>query len=331
MGRDLGLADRLRAQGLVVVEVDGWQTRGSATFNPRGSVNHHTAGPARGNSPSLGICINGRAGLAGPLCNVFQARDNTIYVVAAGRANHAGTGGWRGLTGNSSVYGLEVENVGTGAEPWRQDQIDTMVLVHRAFGVDPELVCQHKEWTSRKIDAAGIDGNDFRARIKGALPGGPAVPPPTPPVTESGERTLRRGMSGPDVKAWQTILSGFDASIKPDGIFGPLSERVTKAFQAKLGLNPDGIVGKDTRRKTAELLAYLAAAAAAPPPPPPYPGLLKRGSRGTAVRQVQQRLGIHVDGDYGPATDHAVRAFQRGRGLSVDGIVGRNTWNALWT
>ncbi|MCL2606624.1 MAG: peptidoglycan-binding protein [Coriobacteriia bacterium] len=71
--------------------------------------------------------------------------------------------------------------------------------------------------------------------------------------------------------------------------------------------------------------------------------MLRRGSSGAAVRQLQTRLNqlgfrgangrvLAVDGAFGPQTDHAVRAFQRNRRLSVDGIVGPNTARALgWT
>lgn len=183
MPRDLGIADRLRAAGLHVVEVDGWRDRGSATFTPQGSVDHHTAGGATGDVPSLGICINGRADLPGPLCNVLVARSNACYVVAAGRANHAGAGGWRGLAGNSRVWGVERENVGTPAEPWRPDQTATAAKVHAALvrgaaTPDPALVCEHKEWApARKIDAHTLAGDLLRWLVGIELHGAPSADP----------------------------------------------------------------------------------------------------------------------------------------------------------
>lgn len=173
--RDTHIADRLRNAGLNVIEVADWRERGSDTFNPVGSVDHHTGGSASGNAPSLNICINGRSDLPGPLCNVLVGRNNDCYVIAAGRANHAGKGEWAGHSGNSSVYGVERENVGTKAEPWRSDQTDAAARVHAALirgtgHPDPALCCEHKEWApTRKVDAHTITGDDMRARITNAL------------------------------------------------------------------------------------------------------------------------------------------------------------------
>jgi hypothetical protein len=181
---DTGIATRLRAAGLTVVEVAGWQTRGTAGFDPRGSVDHHTAGPRSGNAPSLATCTYGRPDLPGPLCHVLVGRDNTCYVIAAGRANHAGSGGWRGLSGNSSVYGVERENVGTTAEPWRPDQTSTAATVHAALirgRATHEMVCGHKEWTSRKVDPHTVDMHAFRAMVAQRLGSTPA-PTPVPPT-----------------------------------------------------------------------------------------------------------------------------------------------------
>lgn len=166
MSRDLDLADKMRRAGLAVVEVAGWQARGSSSFEPRGFLWHHTAGPARGVAPSLGVCVNGRSGLPGPLCNVFLDRAGTVYVVAAGRANHAGAGSWAGLTGNASVYGLEIENVGTAAEPWSERILDIAARIAVATGVETSRCCLHREWAPRrKVDLHTVTGDSMRARV----------------------------------------------------------------------------------------------------------------------------------------------------------------------
>lgn len=61
------------------------------------------------------------------------------------------------------------------------------------------------------------------------------------------------------------------------------------------------------------------------------------GSKGKIVKALQILLigygyscgASGVDGDFGKATDYAVRRFQRDKGLAVDGLVGQNTWTAL--
>ncbi|ODN71193.1 peptidoglycan-binding protein [Methylobrevis pamukkalensis] len=82
----------------------------------------------------------------------------------------------------------------------------------------------------------------------------------------------------------------------------------------------------------AALMERLAAAVPADGSRP----VLRRGSKEEeAVAELQARLRwagfrIAVDGDFGPATDLAVRTFQRGQRLTVDGIVGPQTWTALY-
>jgi nucleoid-associated protein YgaU len=62
----------------------------------------------------------------------------------------------------------------------------------------------------------------------------------------------------------------------------------------------------------------------------PYPGILKRGSKGNNVKLVQEVVNVKVDGDFGPKTEGAVKAWQKKHGLSPDGIVGLKTWNAMF-
>ena len=69
----------------------------------------------------------------------------------------------------------------------------------------------------------------------------------------------------------------------------------------------------------------------------PNPGqpTIRLGASGTVVRRLQRalrrtpNLGLPVDGVFGSELETAVRDFQDGAGLAVDGIVGPLTWNAL--
>jgi peptidoglycan hydrolase-like protein with peptidoglycan-binding domain len=89
----------------------------------------------------------------------------------------------------------------------------------------------------------------------------------------------------------------------------------------------------------ASVAAIMSGAAPAPTPipavePSPAPGTqprptLRRGATGDLVKQVQAKVGITADGNFGPKTEAAVRAFQRGKGMVPDGIVGPKTWAAL--
>ena len=57
--------------------------------------------------------------------------------------------------------------------------------------------------------------------------------------------------------------------------------------------------------------------------------ILKIGSNGPDVADLQEALGIAADGAFGPKTEAAVKEFQAQNGLTADGIVGPKTWAAL--
>lgn len=59
--------------------------------------------------------------------------------------------------------------------------------------------------------------------------------------------------------------------------------------------------------------------------------LLKIGSKGDDVKELQALLKIGADGAFGSGTEAAVKAFQTAHGLTADGIVGNGTWSALNT
>jgi peptidoglycan hydrolase-like protein with peptidoglycan-binding domain len=118
----------------------------------------------------------------------------------------------------------------------------------------------------------------------------------------------------------QHLLHARNHPVVVDGIFGPNTEAAVKAFQQSNGLGADGIVGPLTWPK---LIVQV-----------------KKGETGHAVRGVQEVMKfhdqsdgegppIHVDGIFGPITDHWVRGFQNAVDIDVDGIVGPVTWRAM--
>lgn len=160
--------------------------------------------------------------------------------------------------------------------------------------------------------------------------------------------TLRLGSTGSAVERIQYYLGliGLYNTAIPipsvDGVFGPGTEAAVRAFQNYYGLTVDGVVGQATWNAIYREYADLAEDENPGGYVGQYPGfLLRRGSQGNEVRQMQFYLSVisgyyssipnlTVDGNFGAGTEATVRAFQQYFGLSVDGIVGRNTWTKIY-
>ena len=159
---------------------------------------------------------------------------------------------------------------------------------------------------------------------------------------------LRQGSSGQNVRLVQfwlkiarTVYSSLN-NITVDGIFGSSTAAAVRRFQTYFGLTSDGVVGRTTWNKLYEVYNDIANRLLSPSlRPGEYPGVLRNGSTGTAVRELQFYLylmsayqssipSVSIDGRFGAATEAAVRAYQRFAGLTVDGIVGRKTWDSLY-
>lgn len=154
---------------------------------------------------------------------------------------------------------------------------------------------------------------------------------------------LRRGSTGDTVRLAQYLLrviAGYYESVAPiaiDGIFGAATEQQVINFQRQQGLSADGIIGPATWNALYNVTAHIAETTGLGVA---YPGTaLRQGSRGDNVRLMQQYLdtlaGVYplpelaIDGIFGPATENAVRAFQRLFGLTADGIIGPATWERI--
>ena len=159
---------------------------------------------------------------------------------------------------------------------------------------------------------------------------------------------LREGASGQNVRLVQfwlkiahTVYSRLN-DLTVDGRFGAATTAAVKRFQTYFGLTSDGVVGRTTWNKLYEVYNDIAnRLLSSSLRPGEYPGILRRGSSGTAVRELQFYLyllsayessipAVGIDGSFGAATENAVRAYQRFAGLTVDGIVGRATWESLY-
>lgn len=159
---------------------------------------------------------------------------------------------------------------------------------------------------------------------------------------------LRRGAAGMEVRLVQFWLrlaaDNYSAlrTVTVDGSYGAATVSAVEAFQTLFGLTPDGVVGRSTWNKLKEVgLAVANKIVAANVVPGQFTTTTRAGSSGTAVRAVQyylRRLAAYysdvprvaVDGKFGAATTRAVKAWQSRAGLTVDGVVGRLTFQSLY-
>ena len=126
-----------------------------------------------------------------------------------------------------------------------------------------------------------------------------------------------------------------NARLAVDGDFGPLTLAAVKTYQSRHGLSVDGIVGPQTK---ASLLGSTSTHGAPAPialNSSSCPADIQEGQVSGCVTTLQKDLnkddnaGLTVDGDFGPLTLAAVKAYQSRHGLSVDGIVGPQTKASL--
>ncbi|CAL9669387.1 hypothetical protein SUDANB145_07332 (plasmid) [Streptomyces sp. enrichment culture] len=180
----------LKAEGVRVVERSGWRSHNrnskGAWSNLNGIVIHHTAG-----TNSLNLCWSGTSDLPGPLCHTHLAKDGTATMVGYGRANHAGTFATNAFNAmlnessthprpdasepvdaNARTYGIEIENLGNGRDPYPEVQYQAAVrwaaALCRAHGWSANSVIGHKEGTRRKIDPS-FDMDAFRDAVAARL------------------------------------------------------------------------------------------------------------------------------------------------------------------
>ena len=207
------------------------------------------------------------------------------------------------------------------------------------------------------LEADGVAGKATYALLfsenvlaKGATP--TPVPTETPAPEAAAEAidaaaavvwtTLRSGDSGEAVAQLQEALAALGYYTgKVDGNYGTQTVSAVKALQKANGLTADGSAGEKTQKllyggkakeaATAKPTATPKATAA----PASESALLKQGSSGTDVKELQAKLielgylSGKADGVYGAKTVAAVKAYQKANKLSADGVAGEKTLNSL--
>lgn len=139
---------------------------------------------------------------------------------------------------------------------------------------------------------------------------------------------IKQGDRGSEVESLQQRLQKlgyFKAGVT--GYFGGVTKEAVREFQKDRGLQPDGIVGKDTQSSLDRHQKEVSESTQE---------VWRLGERDAKVSEIQQQLedaGFAIparkNGIFDEATQEAVRQFQQAKGLKVDGIVGPKTLAAL--
>lgn len=282
------LLSALKAEGVKVVEYKDWRDhqRDEETGKPFGPVNgvviHHTV--TEGTQNSVDICYDGYSSLPGPLCHGVIDKKGVVYLISAGRSNHAGSGDpdvWAAardesygdyppapnentMDGNDVFYGFECVNLGDGEDPWPDVQVEAMVkasaAICRHYGWSAKSVIGHKEWQLGKIDPKGIDMKDFRDKVQAVIDGGASSPsdsgdkPKPKPVYAPfpGRGFFKLGKRSGLITAMgkRLVANGYKGyKVGPGPEFTAADKAAVRWFQKKqgwTGSDADGIPGPKT-------------------------------------------------------------------------------------
>ena len=194
----------------------------------------------------------------------------------------------------------------------------------------PKTVAAIKSFQGKNgLTADGIAGPQTIAKIDAAYEakGGSSS------GSGSSASGLKLNSKGTDVRNLQqdlTTLGYYWAEIT--GNFGAKTETAVKRFQEENGLTADGVAGT----KTLNAIAAAVARKGGTPASGSSAGTtLKLNSQGTKVSQLQtdlKQLGYYyaeITGNFGEKTEAAVKAFQKAKNLTADGVAGKKTLDAI--
>ena len=166
---------------------------------------------------------------------------------------------------------------------------------------------------------------------------------------------LQLGSTGDDVRTLQIRLNRISGNYSaipkinpPLGVFSFDTEEAVKEFQKAFGLTVDGVVGRSTWYTVQQIYNSVkrlndlnSEGVSLEEVTAQFPGVLREGDSNIGVSSLQYYLSylsefynsiprVSVDGIFGASTAAAVRAAQREFGLTPDGVVGDDTWRAIY-
>jgi peptidoglycan hydrolase-like protein with peptidoglycan-binding domain len=234
---------------------------------------------------------------------------------------------------------LKLDSQGPAVKAWQAVLNDGGYRMPKAgvFNVGTQQATQAWQF-ERELTPDGIVGKNTLAKV-GTAPA--PLPAPKAALPLSAWRTLRQGMNGEDVRAWQGVLVSAGYPIKADGVFGPATFTSTVQWQNANGLRPgDGVVGANTRNKiprsmlvsgdeivSGDLQAHGIRAAS------PLPGILPMMQPDEVVeenRRLAAQLALHIsEARPGKEDRELVHRYQVSEGLNATGNYGAATAASL--
>ena len=289
--------------------------------------------------------------------------DYVSYSVGGNKWNNNG-GRLYGVAKNTNTLNIELcdtvkDGVHNISDATLGNSVSFIKQKMAQYNIDIDHVIRHYDVNGKPCPSYYVDETEW-AKFKSLLVDNTVkveVPIVQPQVevaqTEQPKSYLSKGDKGDEVKTLQTMLNACGYSCgSADGNFGTKTENALVAFQNAYGLTKDGKYGNASKSKLTEIyntpkgdewVRRLQSAIVAK-----VDGIvgsetlskcptIKKGSKGTVVALMQERLGntfgIGVvggyDGNFGSGTYNAVVEFQRQKGLKQDGVVGQNSWRKL--
>lgn len=258
-------------------------------------------------------CYQAAVELCAYLCQQYNIPVGKIVDHAEAHAlgyasNHSDTSDWFPLFGKSmDTFRADVQAVMGGGTV--------------SGTIDADLYRVRKSWDDASSQLGAFSVLDNAKALADATPGYSVF-------NSTGAAVYTPGGATPDPEAdtcpaqFQSWLNeGYGAGLDVDGLWGPKTKKgAIKALQTELnnqfgkGLSVDGIWGSKTKAACVNV---------------------RQGAKGNLTRIIQGRLYCMgydpqgFDGIFGSGCKAAVERYQANKGLSADGIVGRNTWAAM--